>query len=65
MIIEVKGCGANMISVVDEAICLSERVEGTEQEYDRVWAVFDKDSFSSQRFNKAIAKALQAGIDCA
>ena len=29
------------------------------------WAVFDKDSFSSQRFNEAIAKALQAGIDCA
>ena len=61
-IIEVEGCGMNTSSVVKKAIELS---EGSEQEYDRVWAVFDKDSFSSQRFNEAIAKALQAGIDCA
>lgn len=61
-IIEVEGCGMNASSVVKKAIELS---EGSEQEYDRVWAVFDKDSFFSQRFNEAIAKALQAGIDCA
>ncbi len=64
-IIEVKGCGANTISVVDEAIRLSALVKGTEQEYDRVWAVFDRDSFPAGRFNEAIAKASQAGIDCA
>lgn len=61
-IIEVEGCGMNTSSVVEKAIELS---EGSEQEYDRVWAVFDKDSFSSQRFNEAIAMASQAGIDCA
>jgi hypothetical protein bacD2_00593 len=65
MIIEVEGCGKNTISVVEEAIRLSEQVKGTEQKYDRVWAVFDKDSFSDRQFNDAIAKARQAGIHCA
>ena len=58
--IDVKGIGQNTIDVVNKAIELKKKGE-----YDRVWAVFDKDSFSSKKFNGAIIKARQNGIDCA
>lgn len=58
--IEVKGMGANTTSVVDKAIDLKNKGY-----YDRVWAVFDKDSFSDDKFNSAIIKAEQNGICCA
>ena len=35
------------------------------QKFDRVWAVFDRDSFKSTSFNSAILKAKANGIDCA
>ncbi len=58
--IEVKGLGQNTISVVNKAIELKEQGE-----YDRVWAVFDRDSFPENNFNGAIKKAKDNGIDCA
>lgn len=58
--IEVKGLGANTTSVVDKSIDLKNKGY-----YDRVWAVFDKDSFSDDKFNSAIIKAEQNGICCA
>ena len=58
--IDVRGLGANTTSVVDAAISLKEK-----DEYDRVWAVFDKDSFPAGKFNGAIVKAEQNGICCA
>ena len=58
--INVEGSGQNTISVVDKAIEL--KAKGN---YDRVWAVFDKDSFSANHFNGAIIKAAQNGICCA
>ncbi len=58
--IEVKGLGANTTSVVDKAIDLKSKGN-----YDRVWAVFDKDSFSDDKFNRAIIKAEKNGICCA
>lgn len=58
--IEVKGLGSNTISVVDKAIELKDK-----REYDRVWAVFDKDSFPDNKFNNAIIKAKDNGICCA
>ena len=58
--IEVKGLGANTTSVVDKAIDLKSKGN-----YDRVWAVFDKDSFSDDKFNGAIIKAEKNGICCA
>lgn len=58
--IEVKGLGANTTSVVDKAIDLKNKGN-----YDRVWAVFDKDSFSDDKFNGAIIKAEQNDICCA
>lgn len=35
------------------------------QKYDRVWAVFDRDSFKSNSFNSAIFKARSNNICCA
>ncbi len=58
--IEVKGLGANTISVVDKAIELKNKGD-----YDRVWAVFDKDSFPDKQFNNAIIKAEDNGVGCA
>ena len=58
--IDVKGLGQNTTDVVDKAIELKNKGE-----YDRVWAVFDKDSFSADKFNGAIIKAQSNDIGCA
>ncbi|MBR4690218.1 MAG: RloB domain-containing protein [Bacteroidales bacterium] len=58
--VDVKGLGANTLNVVDKAIELKDNGE-----YDRVWAVFDKDSFSNDKFNSAIIKAESNNICCA
>lgn len=58
--IEVHGSGANTTGVVDKAIDLKSK-----DNYDRVWAVFDKDSFPDEKFNGAIIKAEQNDIYCA
>lgn len=63
--ITIKGIGENTINVVDKAIELRNKAQKTEQEYDRVWAVFDKDSFSDANFNSAIIKARDNNICCA
>lgn len=52
----------NTIGVVDKAISLRNQANVP---YDRVWAVFDKDSFPAKNFNMAIAKARQKHIECA
>lgn len=58
--IDVRGLGQNTTNVVDKAIELQSKGD-----YDRVWAVFDKDSFSANKFNGAIVKAQNNGIGCA
>lgn len=58
--IDVQGLGKNTINVVDKAIELKNN-----SEYDRVWAVFDKDSFPDEKFNTAIFKAADNDICCA
>lgn len=58
--IDVKGLGDNTLNVVDNAIELKNKGE-----YDRVWAVFDKDSFSNDKFNSAIIKAESNNVCCA
>jgi hypothetical protein len=63
--IDVKGEGVNTIQVVDKAIELRNKAKGTEKEYDRVWAAFDRDSFPQEKFNGAIIKAKDNGIECA
>lgn len=54
------GGGINTMNVVDEAI-----KQRAIAEYDSVWAVFDKDDFTPDKFNGAIVKARDKGINCA
>jgi hypothetical protein len=60
--LDLQGGGINTIGVVDKAIELRDKAHTP---YDRVWAVFDKDSFSNKNFNGAITKATANNIDCA
>lgn len=59
---DVDGAGANTKQVVEKAIELRDKATIP---YDRVWAVFDKDSFPDVKFNGAIHKAISNGIDVA
>ena len=59
---DVDGAGANTKQVVEKAIELRDKATIP---YDRVWAVFDKDSFPDVKFNGAIQKAASNGIDVA
>jgi hypothetical protein len=54
--------GINTLGVVEKAIELR---DNSSQQYDRVWAVFDKDSFPANHFNSAIQKAKANDIHCA
>ncbi len=55
--IDINGTGKNTISIIQEAQELREAYEQNySRQIDEVWAVFDKDSFSSQTFNTAILK---------
>ena len=55
--IDIDGTGRNTLSIIQEAVKLQEKYE---EKYlrtiDRVWAVFDKDSFPDRNFNNAINK---------
>lgn len=51
------GKGMNTLSLVNEALVLS-----TKGKYEQVWCVFDKDEFSAQDFNAAVALALASGF---
>lgn len=56
------GGGINTTKVVDTAIEIRDK---SYQKYDRVWAVFDRDSFPANMFNGAISKASANNISCA
>lgn len=58
--IEVKGLGRGTKDVVEKAINLKSK-----NNYDRVWAVFDKDEFPAKDFNDAITLGNQNGIEVA
>lgn len=60
--IEFDGGGISTLKVVEKAIELR---NNSKQKYDRVWAVFDRDSFKSNSFNSAIMKAESNNIHCA
>jgi len=56
------GGGINTLTVVNKAIELRDNAN---PKFDRIWAVFDKDSFSAKNFNAAILRAQSQGIYCA
>lgn len=60
--IEFDGGGISTLKVVEKAIELR---NNSKQKYDRVWAVFDRDSFKASSFNSAILKAKANNIECA
>ena len=60
--IDCEGKGYNTLKVVEEAIQIRDK---NPNKYDRVWAVFDKDSFPNKDFNSAIQKAKMNNIGCA
>ncbi|MDR2823957.1 MAG: RloB family protein, partial [Prevotellaceae bacterium] len=60
--IQTDGIGMNTLSLVEKAIELR---YNSVQKFDRVWAVFDKDSFPAENFNAAISKAKSNNISCA
>lgn len=60
--IQFEGGGISTTKVVEKAMELREK---SNQKFDSVWAVFDKDSFKSNLFNSAILKAKANKIKCA
>ncbi len=60
--IQFEGGGISTLKVVEKAI---EIRDNSKQKYDRVWAVFDRDSFKASSFDNAIKKAEANNILCA
>lgn len=60
--LKLEGGGVNTMAVVDQAMKLQ---QAASIPYDRVWTVFDKDSFPEEKFNGAIVKAGEHGVGCA
>ncbi len=63
--ISVHGTGANTRGVVEQAITLRDAVAKSADAYDRVWCVFDRDSFPANKFNAALQLAQCEGINVA
>ena len=57
---EIRGKGKNTKSLVKEAITLK-----ANNDFDKIWVVFDKDAFTNNDFNGAIAEAERNDIECA
>ncbi|MBI2966587.1 MAG: RloB domain-containing protein [Bacteroidetes bacterium] len=60
--IKIDGTGRNTISLVEYTI---KQKDIASRKYDRVWAVFDKNSFPDNNFNSAIIKARDNNVNCA
>jgi len=58
--LDVRGIGANTSSLVQEAIELR-----SQDTYDQVWCVLDRDSFPAENFNAALALAAANNIQVA
>lgn len=66
--IDIEGTGRNTMSLVNESITIKERLENqTSLSIDKIWVVFDRDSFESDHFNDAInfCKNQSPEIGCA
>jgi hypothetical protein len=66
--VKIIGTGHNTVSLVKRAMSLrSKWQEQTNRTVDKLWIVFDKDSFSDQSFNSAIQTCIKnnPSVDCA
>lgn len=66
--LKIIGNGHNTVSLVNSAIALRNKwQEQTNRTIDKLWIVFDKDSFSDQSFNSAIQTCIanNPNVDCA
>lgn len=64
--IDIEGTGRNTQSLVEEAERLKAAYEkNTTRAIDKLWVVFDKDSFDAESFNNAINYCMAHGIGCA
>ena len=63
--VDIFGCGKNTNSLVKEAIRLKKKASKDGKKYDRIWCVFDRDSFTKQCFNDAFQLARQNNINIA
>jgi hypothetical protein len=62
--VDVVGEGCNTLSLVEDAEKRSKESSKRNMPYDRVWVVFDRDSFSPSNFDNAISKAESKGFGC-
>lgn len=66
--IDVEGTGKNTLSIIEETKRLKKVYEDQYlRKIDKIWAVFDKDSFTAEQFNNAILKGetSKPKINCA
>lgn len=63
--VDLKGLGANTVSLVKKAIDMKEKAKKDKEPYNQVWVVFDKDDFSLDSFNKAFEIAEKDNIKVA
>lgn len=63
--VDVAGTGANTLSLVIRAVELMAKARSEGWQYNRVWCVFDKDSFSDEQFNSACRMAEKHRIKAA
>ena len=66
--IDIEGTGRNTLSLVEESIKMKQRLENeTSLSIDKIWVVFDRDSFEPDNFNEAInlCKNSSPEIGCA
>jgi len=63
---DIEGTGTSCLKIISETIKIRNRREKIiNRKYDRVWAVFDKDSFPNEQFDIAIHKSANKNISCA
>jgi len=60
VVIEIQGLGENPSKLVQSANALK-----SEDEYDQVWCVFDRDDWTKEDFNNAISSAKKCGFEVA
>ncbi len=60
-VVTIEGLGMNTLSLVQQAV----RLRDEDGHYDEVWAVFDRDSFPSARFNSALSLAARENVAAA